>query len=669
MKITINKLFLSIFLSIFCILCGYTQTIDPAKCYRIVNKATNKSLEVRNNSQLTGEQIFQWTTTNTKTNQIWQFKSKGTSTYSIISKSSSKLVDAAECTEGYVTRQFDADGTSSQNWKLEAQSDGSFKFLNESCNKYFGVLSGSTNDGAVVGLKSDGSAESFKWLIQEVSCPVTPTVNLDPNKCYRIVTAQALQVFDVKANSTANGAAINQNSFNGGANQIWYVRKLSDGTFNIYSKNSGKVIDVDNSAGCVDGLKLIQFDLDGTNSQKWRIEPVVDFFDGSYVKIINVSCNKTIKRPGVGIGQQIEIRNSSGIDFLPEYYWRFEEVSCQPNCEYTGSVTVETWGNHTTTNFPLILPTNSPSSVTYIPSLITTSGFNTFKRIRGYLRPQTSGNYVFNISAIQDAEFFLSPNKNSSEKVKLAYSQFQNNTNNTQSNPLALQANATYYFEILYRVGNRLDGKCDLTWKLPNATSFSNIPTQVLVRPCEFQNLSKNYTFAFEARAEGNTAKLHWVTNAGTNTDYFEIQKANTQGQFETLEKKNAHNTEGVQSYTFIDNNPLEGDNFYRINTISQSGVNQYSDFKKVSFNKNDIGIYPNPANDYINIDMKQYEGKAVNIYLYNTLGKVMKTMNIEKASSTPQRIDIQGFTTGQYMIRIQAEGKRDVLRQVIITE
>jgi hypothetical protein len=54
---------------------------------------------------------------------------------------------------------------------------------------------------------------------------------------------------------------------------------------------------------------------------------------------------------------------------------------------------------------------------------------------------------------------------------------------------------------------------------------------------------------------------------------------------------------------------------------------------------------------------------------MYNAVGLLVKKEIIEKATSTPQRVDVQGFSTGTYLVRVQSEGKRDVLRQITIAK
>jgi hypothetical protein len=181
--------------------------------------------------------------------------------------------------------------------------------------------------------------------------------------------------------------------------------------------------------------------------------------------------------------------------------------------------------------------------------------------------------------------------------------------------------------------------------------------------------LSTQETFAFEAQAVEGRAKLQWVTNAD-DIDYFNIERKDANGDFEILDRQNALSTEnGLKTYTFTDFNPLEGDNFYRIHTILNGNTPpQYSEVKKVSFiKKEDVGIFPNPASDFIDIDLRKYEGKKVTLSVYNQVGKLLKIQVIEKASSEPVHLDLGGQGDGQMLLRISAEGRREVMKKFLI--
>ncbi len=110
------------------------------------------------------------------------------------------------------------------------------------------------------------------------------------------------------------------------------------------------------------------------------------------------------------------------------------------------------------------------------------------------------------------------------------------------------------------------------------------------------------------------------------------------------------------------------GSNIYRINLVGTDGTTKVSNQSIVKFNKAyDFRIFPNPASDYIDVDLKQYEGKTVTLQVYNSFGKVIATQQVERASSLPVHLDLNPIAAGQYLIRVTSEGRKAAVEKFVI--
>jgi Secretion system C-terminal sorting domain len=114
---------------------------------------------------------------------------------------------------------------------------------------------------------------------------------------------------------------------------------------------------------------------------------------------------------------------------------------------------------------------------------------------------------------------------------------------------------------------------------------------------------------------------------------------------------------------------PDDGENQYRIQLFHLDGTVLNSDIKTVQFTiLSNVTIFPNPAQNEINIALKGYSGKTVDIILYNLQGQPVHIEHI-----TDLQKDVHSFSvdekrlSGLYMMHIKAQGKRDVLKSVII--
>lgn len=174
-----------------------------------------------------------------------------------------------------------------------------------------------------------------------------------------------------------------------------------------------------------------------------------------------------------------------------------------------------------------------------------------------------------------------------------------------------------------------------------------------------------------EATAEYNRSFIQWVNNTSYKNDYFTVQKMNAvTGLFEDVEIINAiKQTDELQYFSTYDDNPTEGDNYYRIKLVYDDGNVDYSEMRVVVFKGlNSVRIFPNPSYHYTDLDLTKYKNKLVSIYLYNAFGQLVQVLHIEKVGEEPVRLDVSKYNSDQFFIRIASKGKRDVTQQLIIT-
>jgi glucose/arabinose dehydrogenase/PKD repeat protein len=177
--------------------------------------------------------------------------------------------------------------------------------------------------------------------------------------------------------------------------------------------------------------------------------------------------------------------------------------------------------------------------------------------------------------------------------------------------------------------------------------------------------------YAADGYKEGRKAVLNWISNA-YDADYFTIEKMNTRGVFEAIDIVNAKPIYDINekiNYYYIDNQALEGENVYRI-TLATLDATETKSSKNIVLNFNQItefALFPNPAFEYIDVDLASYLDKKVTLSVVDVLGHIFKNKTIEKAEKI-QRVDLDNVPDGQYILRIQTEGKRDVLRMFNIT-
>lgn len=199
-------------------------------------------------------------------------------------------------------------------------------------------------------------------------------------------------------------------------------------------------------------------------------------------------------------------------------------------------------------------------------------------------------------------------------------------------------------------------------------TSWCNVYSN----SCNWWALSSAQVLTLDARLIDGRTAINWVNNTSFKNDYFAVQRLNNvTGEFDDLKLiNNLKDTNDMLAYTEYDENPQDGENIYRVKVAYADGTFGYTENKTVKNSKsNGIRLYPNPATELINIDLSEYRGNNVNIYLYNQFGQQVEMRNVESAGDAPVILDVTHLTTGSYIIRISAKGKREVTKQISVTK
>ncbi|MDC3960451.1 RICIN domain-containing protein [Polyangium jinanense] len=88
--------------------------------------------------------------------------------------------------------------------------------------------------------------------------------------CFKLTAEHSGLVLDVSGGSLADGAPLIQWQWFGSGNQLWQLIANGDGTCRLQSKNSGKVLDVQDG-GSTNGTPLVQRAWNGSPGQRWSV--------------------------------------------------------------------------------------------------------------------------------------------------------------------------------------------------------------------------------------------------------------------------------------------------------------------------------------------------------------------------------------------------------------
>lgn len=153
---------------------------------------------------------------------------------------------------------------------------------------------------------------------------------------------------------------------------------------------------------------------------------------------------------------------------------------------------------------------------------------------------------------------------------------------------------------------------------------------------------------------------LNWKTASELDNDYFEIEKMQENGRFFSLGIIEGMGTSNeVNEYYFLDPNPTNGTNRYRLKQVDYDGITTYSDIIRVTTAGRNVGItnlYPNPAvGDVISFDVLNNELDELEIEVLNSTGQVMHSQKYETGDAKVINIPLESFEPGTYFARIKS--------------
>ncbi|NJL75666.1 MAG: hypothetical protein HC892_12235 [Saprospiraceae bacterium] len=137
---------------------------------------------------------------------------------------------------------------------------------------------------------------------------------------------------------------------------------------------------------------------------------------------------------------------------------------------------------------------------------------------------------------------------------------------------------------------------------------------------------------AFKGEVVKEYNQLSWVTASETDNAGFEVQRAKDAQEWETLAfVKGNGTTLEKQSYKFLDRQPLEGINYYRLKQIDTDETFEYSyiiSLDRKADKTNALVLYPNPSSETITFELGGNTLQDYTFQLVDPIGRVLKVWN-----------------------------------------
>lgn len=91
---------------------------------------------------------------------------------------------------------------------------------------------------------------------------------------------------------------------------------------------------------------------------------------------------------------------------------------------------------------------------------------------------------------------------------------------------------------------------------------------------------------------------VSWKVASEQNNDYFLVERKGLDGSFDEVAKVSSKGA-GESAYSFIDENPLTGENYYRLSQVDLDGTKKQLDIKSIKISldiEKRLSVYPHPV-------------------------------------------------------------------------
>ncbi|MFM2359256.1 MAG: hypothetical protein RLY16_1249, partial [Bacteroidota bacterium] len=162
---------------------------------------------------------------------------------------------------------------------------------------------------------------------------------------------------------------------------------------------------------------------------------------------------------------------------------------------------------------------------------------------------------------------------------------------------------------------------------------------------------------SFNATRTGKVNKITWSTVREINANSFVVERSLDGRNFTEIGRVAASgNSTSTLDYSFIDNTPVRGFNYYRLRLVDRDNSARYSTVKNVrNEGSADVAIYPNPVNNAMQLNIAADKSDRATVQIFDLSGKMVYS----QASSINEGLNYFNINTsklnnGAYVIKVQ---------------
>jgi len=169
---------------------------------------------------------------------------------------------------------------------------------------------------------------------------------------------------------------------------------------------------------------------------------------------------------------------------------------------------------------------------------------------------------------------------------------------------------------------------------------------------------------SFSGESLGEANRLEWSTSSEINAESYIVQRSVDGTQYENIASLSAAGTTTErQDYSYIDETPRRGINYYRLKQIDVDGEKDYSEVIAVS--KELIkefaisSVYPNPTNGELTIELYTENESSLSIQITDIAGNPVLNEELTPRKGVSKiQVDVSNIAAGMYNISLKNDRK-----------
>jgi len=160
---------------------------------------------------------------------------------------------------------------------------------------------------------------------------------------------------------------------------------------------------------------------------------------------------------------------------------------------------------------------------------------------------------------------------------------------------------------------------------------------------------------SFTGRQQEDVHILSWLTASEKEVDNYIVQRSANASSFTNIGVVKAMKAGRSNEYTYVDSQPMEGNNYYRLEMARVNGNSDYSNtilLYRVG-GQYMLAVYPNPAASVLNVKFQGSQvGKEASMLVFDMQGRTVLVKNKPIASPIAE-LNIAALIPGTYILKV----------------